>query len=232
MPWKILQASSMGFGHQECQDYHRVGQSNGSLIAIVCDGAGSAQFSLRGAKKAADYLFEALQGEFPDVEGLKKKIEEAKEALVQEACGEPLSAFATTLLGAVVNEEEALFFQIGDGAIVAWNGGFGSVVFWPRSYEYANQTAFLTDEQLDVQIRTLKGIKEVALFTDGLQGLALEYASKSVYENFFAPFRECLAAVKEPSLVNPLVQAFLDSPAVNRRTHDDKTLIVARYEST
>lgn len=204
MPWKYLHASAKGSCHEECQDYHRIGIVNNSLVAIVCDGAGSAKYSLRGAKKAADTLFDALQvcTELPDETQVKTMIQAAKEGLLEEAVNEPLSAFATTLLGAVLREEGSLF-QIGDGAIITWEEGTGTVVFWPKSYEYANQTAFLTDDFPDLQVRYAPACLEAAFFTDGLQALGLEYATKSVYENFFAPFRECLALAEPERIESP-----------------------------
>jgi hypothetical protein len=57
--------------------------------------------------------------------------------------------FACTLLGAVVGQDRAAFFQIGDGAIVVSNRAepddYGWV-FWPQHGEFANQTNFITQD--------------------------------------------------------------------------------------
>jgi hypothetical protein len=57
--------------------------------------------------------------------------------------------------------------------------------------------------------------------------LALSYASKSAHQPFFARMFAALRKVGDrEDLVVPLRQ-FLDSPAVNDRTDDDKTLVLA-----
>jgi Protein phosphatase 2C len=232
MSWKVLRASARGVDRAECQDYHRVGVANGALIALGCDGAGSAKHASKGAQMAADFLFDRLSA-FNKLPEMSALIQEARAELWKEAerLNEPLSAFATTLLGMVIREDEALFFQIGDGAIITWEEGAGTVVFWPKQYEYANQTAFLTDESYDLQVRIRQGAcREAALLTDGLQMVALEYANRRVFENFFIPFKECLSSSMESGRINLLVEAFLNSGPVNSRTRDDKTLIVAKYE--
>ena len=70
----------------------------------------------------------------------------------------------------------------------------------------------------------------MALFTDGLQTLALDY-TRAAHSPFFAPMFAALSSETEPGgLLGPL-SAFLESPAVNERTDDDKTLILATRKS-
>jgi len=70
-------------------------------------------------------------------------------------------------------------------------------------------------------------IQEVALLTDGLQMLALNFAARKPHAPFFEPlFTALRGAVSPDDLVVPL-RAFLDSDAVNSRTDDDKTLVLA-----
>ena len=70
---------------------------------------------------------------------------------------------------------------------------------------------------------------ELALFTDGLQALALHFVSREVHAPFFEPMFERLR--QEPPGDAPGLEAelraFLDSAEVNRRTDDDKTLVLA-----
>ena len=75
-----------------------------------------------------------------------------------------------------------------------------------------------------------ESVAEIALLTDGLQLLALHYPRRQAHEPFFRPLFQHLRAFPEPGCPEPLTAAlerFLDSPAVNQRTHDDKTLILA-----
>jgi hypothetical protein len=102
---------------------------------------------------------------------------------------------------------------------------------WPQSGEYANCTFFLTDADAAtrVQAKRARRVDELALLTDGLQGLALHFASRAAHGPFFAPMFARLrgvSATRPRSLAGEL-HAFLDSPAVNQRTDDDKTLVLA-----
>jgi Protein phosphatase 2C len=142
------------------------------------------------------------------------------------------SAFSCTLLVALVDETSAAFFQIGDGAIV-YRGENGDYVpaIWPQSGEYANCTWFVTDDDVAerVQSKKAQGVGEVALFTDGLQALALRFASREAHAPFFEPMFARLRREPEETsegLVDEL-RAFLDSAPVNQRTEDDKTLVLA-----
>jgi hypothetical protein len=125
-----------------------------------------------------------------------------------------------------------VFFQIGDGAIVyqAEDGRYVPAL-WPQSGEYANCTWFLTDRDAStrVQAARARGVHEVALFTDGLQGLALHFVSRAAHGPFFAPMFARLRGMRptRPRGLAGELRAFLDSPAVNQRTDDDKTLVLA-----
>jgi hypothetical protein len=143
--------------------------------------------------------------------------------------------YACTLLVTVIEPQCATFLQIGDGAIVIslplepdeyhW-------VFWPERGEYANQTCFVTDENagchLQFDSRNVE-IDEVALFSDGVQSLALHYESRTAYAPFFHSFFAPVRA-EPPGKSDALcmaLDAFLNSPRVNARTDDDKTLVIS-----
>lgn len=140
--------------------------------------------------------------------------------------------FSCTLLAALVDEEGAVFFQIGDGAIVcAGRDGRYRPALWPQNGEYANCTFFLTDDDAGsrVQAARVPEVHELALLTDGLQGLALRLASREAHAPFFAPMFERLRheSAARPRRLTGELRRFLDSPAVNKRTDDDKTLVLA-----
>jgi hypothetical protein len=69
------------------------------------------------------------------------------------------------------------------------------------------------------------GVDEVALLTDGLQSLALRFASREAHGPFFEPMFERLRGPEQPS--ESELAAFLGSGPVNARTDDDKTLVLA-----
>jgi hypothetical protein len=143
--------------------------------------------------------------------------------------------FATTIICAIIGLADAAYFQIGDGAIVVANSGTYRIVFWPQSGEYANTTHFVTDDNALEHLMFQpfdQAADEVALFSDGLQMLALNYASSSVHEPFFAPmFAKLRAEPPGESALNAALEDFLNSAPINCRTDDDKTLLLATRRS-
>jgi hypothetical protein len=100
--------------------------------------------------------------------------------------------------------------------------------------EYANMTNFVTDENAIelLAVRVLPALADrVAVFSDGIQRLALNMATNTAHTPFFTPFFTVLAtatAAQEDYLQVELAR-FLQSPAVNERTDDDKTLALAYW---
>jgi hypothetical protein len=215
------------------------------LVAVASDGAGSAKRAEVGAQLACSLMINEIVTLFECKGAVREFTREfvqawigrfQSEVLVRaEAEGLRPRDFACTLLAAVVGIDSAAFVQIGDGAIVvscseepddyAW-------IFWPQKGEYENQTTFATDagarEQFAHEIHE-EGIDEVALFTDGLQRLALHFQSQTAHSPFF---RRLFAFVRPtPDGFSPALSAslaaFLDSPQVRDRTDDDKSLILA-----
>ena len=140
--------------------------------------------------------------------------------------------FACTLLGVISSKLGTVVFQVGDGGVVIDVGAGLEVPVVPMAGEYANMTHFVTDEDA-VKMLVTKSFQtaasRVAVFSDGLQRLALNMATNTAHEPFFAPFFKVLAGAseaQEDELQAALVR-FLASPAVNERTDDDKTLALA-----
>ncbi|SIT45311.1 Serine/threonine phosphoprotein phosphatase [Paraburkholderia ribeironis] len=208
------------------------------LIAIAADGAGSARFAQAGAEltcetavlAVTDLLAQSADG----VQSVKPRaiIEAVRGAILERATegGASLRDFACTVVGAVVGPEKVLYFQIGDGAIVARRTDALKCIFWPDGGEYANTTFFITDHdaQAHLQSRIDDTPEELALMTDGLQRLALVFSSKAVHAPFFDPMFAVLrtASEEECDQLSGSLAAFLDSEPVNSRTDDDKTLVL------
>ena len=76
-----------------------------------------------------------------------------------------------------------------------------------------------------------ESVSELAVFTDGLQRLALDFTTRQPYGAFFRPFFERLRTEPEPETLLEPLREFLDSPRVNDRTDDDKTLVLALSRS-
>ena len=210
------------------------------LIVACADGAGSASHAALGAKAAclgfirlaSDNIRGGLSLNKIDARQILDWHRRIRGQLSLEAALRNLDIrdLACTLLTAIVSDDAAIFSQIGDGAIVyRENGGF-TTAFWPQNGEYANTTFFLSNSNFEEKLafRALgQRVDELALFTDGLQPLALHYASRTVHAPFFVPMFDSLCRSRDiDSLESPLKQ-FLKSKPVIDRTDDDKTLMLA-----
>jgi hypothetical protein len=246
--WKVLAESLEGTSHrrtsQPCQDWRHclpVAVAGETILIVACaDGAGSAELSDVGARLACEQFFDVARAALEQRTSLDDLdratvldwYHQVQAALRAEADrrGVAVRQLACTLLTAVIGEHRALLAQVGDGSIVYLDGERYQSAFWPQSGDYANTTNFITQDDLaDVFeiVEKSQRIDELAAFTDGLQRLALSFASRSVYQPFFGPlFAPLRAAEHADELVVPL-RAFLDSPLVNERTDDDKTLVLA-----
>jgi hypothetical protein len=253
--WRYAQASVEGTAHTArgvpCQDSSicRIVQApcGEVLVAVVSDGAGSAARADAGSRLACEVFLSEVErlykrGELLHEEDIRKCVAllaARVRILAHEERCEPRE-YACTLIGAVVTDEEAVFFQVGDGAIVAATSqqpDFYVPVFWPQRGEYANTTNFATAD--DASSRLLFDVwpnkehdgdpVELALLSDGLQSLALNYQAHTAHTPFFGPILMRLRA--EPAghsqAVSGLLASFLGSSRVNERTDDDKTLVVA-----
>ncbi len=252
--WRYAFASVAGTSHSRgdvpCQDasvcqVFATAAGAPVLVALVADGAGSASRSAAGAQLACALLLEEIATLLQTGESIARMDRDFVVAWLthfQHAVAERAEAeggtsrdFACTLLAAIVSDEAAIFFQVGDGAIVVADPDepdeYGWI-FWPQRGEYENVTVFITDpraaEYLEHEIGT-RSFPEIALFTDGLQRLALHFASASVHNPFFRPIFPPLRAGSPGYLpeLSAALARFLDSPAVNGRTDDDKTLVLA-----
>jgi hypothetical protein len=246
--WKVIAESVEGTSHRRisksCQDHCcaqalQVG-SETVLIVACADGAGSAELSEVGSRLACDRFFDAVHAAMvapaqmtaPDRATLLGWYRSVHQALADEAAHREVSMrkLACTLLTAIVGETFSAFAQVGDGSIVFLVDRQYESVFWPQTGEYANITNFITDPDFEGAFEFVdcgKRIDELAVFTDGLQRLALSFATKSVHQPFFEPmFAQLRGSEHADELVIPL-RAFLDSPVVNDRTDDDKTLVLA-----
>lgn len=251
--WRFTGASVRGTSHHRsgtpCQDAHEariVGEGpDGPVLVLACaDGAGSAELGQEGARMACARVVELAAELVAEGHGVRQLddgmlpfwFDQAAEtiALQAEAAQRRPRDYACTLLAAVVDGYGAAFAQVGDGAIVTGDGEGWTPVFWPQQGEYANTTFFITDppERRAVcsEVRTPPPA-EAALFTDGIQSIALHFAERRAHAPFFGIFFPALRAQPpgEADALRAELDAFLSSEPVNRRTDDDKTLVLATH---
>jgi hypothetical protein len=252
--WKYGFASVAGTSHVKAslpvQDVSRAevifdARGEEVLVAVASDGTGSAPHAQLGAALACDLLMSEVRTHFAGAGSWQQLadgfigswIEKFQESVIS-ASGQAqskLSDFACTLLAAVIGRECAVYFQLGDGAMVVTDRDEPdryAVVCWPQQGEYANTTNFLTDadaaEKVFCELRQ-GAVDEAALFTDGLQNLVLDYRAQAAHAPFFAPLFAWLQARdagRSLELAERLT-GYLNSEKINARTDDDKTLILA-----
>lgn len=254
--WRYAFASVIGTSHvksglpcQDACDCRVLAAPSGEavLVAVVSDGAGSARLSQVGSQLACALFLGEIETLLETGGAVKDITRDFCETWLTrfqneidsraEAEGATSRDFACTFLAAVVGETEEIFCQVGDGAIVVqpYNDaslGEYSYQFWPNKGEYENQTFFATDpkakEYLDYDTGS-KQIASLALFSDGLERLALHMESQTAHAPFFRPmFAELHKDFKghSPELSSALAM-FLASKRVQEQTDDDASLILA-----
>jgi len=249
--WRTLAASVVGTSHSAaglpCADacatrVLRRRHGGRVLVAVAADGAGTSARAREGARLACQAVLHhaarwaAGKGEVAALrrEAFVPWLDEVqvRVAAAARAEGRDSRDFSCTLLVTLVDRARAAFFQVGDGAIVYGRGdGTYAPALWPQTGEYANCTWFATDPNAAdrVQAASAEDVHEVALLTDGLQGLALRFATREAHGPFFEPMFARLRREREGQSRSLLQQlrAFLGSTPVNCRTDDDKTLVLA-----
>jgi hypothetical protein len=267
--WRFACASAVGAAHARlavpCQDASLCdvvphAGDGPVLIAVVADGAGSANRCELGARLASRVAWREIAahlGSVAAVAGLDRAFADGVLATVRDELaaqaardGCELRDYACTLLAAVAGGSGAAFLQVGDGAMVTRaapgdrdgdGDGDGDEtgeepeyrwVFWPTSFEYENVTVFVTDAHAPRHLcfaTAAHPIAELAVFSDGLQRLALDYATRRAHAPFFRAMMAVVRATPAASLagLRPALEEFLSSERVNQRTDDDKSLVLA-----
>jgi hypothetical protein len=250
--WRTAFATSIGTSHQKngtpCQDAGRcivVEAADGTevLVVAVSDGAGTACRSNVGSTLAVehflDWFSQAVRSR-PDLDTIDRAFvgrwfEEVRSTIREraDADGADVRDYACTMLGMIIGLSSAASVQIGDGAIVVSTEEPGEYnwVFWPQHGEFANSTYFVTQDGAEavLQFETGPAVDEVAVFSDGIERLVLDMSSKAVHSPAFQPIFEWLAGTDPDRSDAPstALVAYLGSEHVNRRTDDDKTLVMA-----
>ncbi|MFN7929173.1 MAG: PP2C family serine/threonine-protein phosphatase [Blastocatellia bacterium] len=213
------------------------------LVAVASDGAGSATQAQIGSRLACELFLADVKDYFVSggtvaqlaQEFIVRWIARFQQAVQQQAGTQAIVDYACTLLAAVISPESAVYFQLGDGAMVAATreqADAFTIVCWPQQGEYANTTNFLTDADAAAKCffaRHEHVVDEVALFTDGIQNLVLDYRNRAAHAPFFTPLFAWLRprATGFSEELSASLAVYLNSDKINARTDDDKTLLLA-----
>lgn len=246
--WRFVCQSVRGGCHRSdssaCQDYGVVrfigDAANGALVACIADGAGTAALSDVGARTACESIVKCALRHLESHHTLAtlqpadlikwcEKIRSLLERMAEQG-QHLLRDYASTLCVAVLAARRSLFLQIGDGAIVVRRRGVCGAVFWPQSGEYLNTTSFLTSADFREQMQVCavdSSFADVALFTDGVERLALRVDGRIPHLPFFQPLFSGVRAAGNVDALAADLKGLLDSPAVAAKNDDDKTLLLA-----
>jgi protein phosphatase 2C-like protein len=250
--WTWAAARSIGTSHIKAgKDYEDfgacleiAGSSDTVLIAVASDGAGSACHSKIGSWITTRVFVQSAVSYVKDGRDLRSFSSETAQEWVDDirdrigAAASRIGAkprdFAATLVGCLIGTECSVFVHVGDGAFVFRTEGESNwnLPTWPAQGEFAATTFFVTDEpEAHLQfVSTYVPIEEVAVFSDGIERLALQFSTKSAFSPFFdkmfTPLRGKHTVGRDRKLSRDL-RNFLDGPSVCEKTDDDKTLVLA-----
>jgi hypothetical protein len=227
----------LGTRKQDAMACFRAG--GGVSCAIVCDGAGSADFGGEGASVVCRTMTERLRSHFRDNVGLpgddeiRSWVDIARDriGLAADKRGETRRAFASTLVMLVATNNGVLTAHVGDGAVVARTADAWQTLSPPENGEYASTTFFVTDDpspRLRIA-RFAAAYTGFAVFSDGIENLALDQRTAAPHEPFFKTMLGPLDKVNEGGKsvkLSVALAAFLNEPRVCEKTDDDKTLLL------
>lgn len=250
--WSWIGACSIGSSHirsgTTCQDSAScielaVGDQH-ALLAIVSDGAGSAEYSAIGSRLVVECFARCVIAHLRANQALETITKElvldwldnVRDHIFRSAEQRAISPrdMAATFVGAIIFLDRAIICHVGDGACVLRKRGESKwqVASWPAHGEYASSTYFVTDDpEPNLQFHLLEGeFDEVAIFSDGIERLALDFVNGHAFAPFFEPMFAPLVT-RGPGRdrgLSLILRNYLDSPRVIERTDDDKSLILAR----
>ena len=231
--WKIIAATVTGAMHERKgepgQDAYAVGVDQGVLVAVVCDGAGSAVLGGEGARLCSQLVVEGLleiQGELTEAfvkERIVLCIDRARRSVMK--FGE-LKEYAATLVGLIAHREMGWFFHIGDGAGVAFGADQAQTVTKPENGTYINETYFFTDGdwQNHLRITAFGSAEALILMSDGVTSFAMLPYSVGVDDRFTAPVFRYLRET-DPEQSGRALSGTLGCENARKVSDDDKTFL-------
>jgi len=218
---------------------------NQTRLIAIADGAGSARLGHVGAAVSVHTAIEVLRQSTLDKmpwgpTGWRKALSRAaargRDAVIGAgiAAGFRSEDVATTLILLAVSPGGVAVLQIGDGGVAAEfiDGSFDCLTK-PARGEFANETTFLTSPDYLASLQTAftwTTCMRLAVFTDGLERLAVTKHSNTPHTPFFQPLFELLANERDDKEAERKIRDFLGSGLLRSRTDDDLTLILVVRE--
>lgn len=247
--WRWAAAARRGVSHERSdvrlQDAYTCflpqGARSDVLVAVVSDGAGSASHGGEGASLVCRTIavrsrtYFRSNDELPGDPEILEWIDSSRDRIGAVASRRGLTRrdFACTLVGMISSGASSVVFHVGDGCAVALDQtGNWFTPTWPDHGEYASTTSFVTDDPIaNTRIqRVQEEIRGLAVFSDGLERLALQFSNKTPFSPFFEGMARPLFATTSIGRNRELSSAlhrYLGSESINSRTDDDKSLVLA-----
>lgn len=246
MAWRVFAAAAIGKSHIDgglpCQDAHAHTIVGDTLVAAVCDGAGSKSLSQLGSATVSAVVVRELAAHAKqaalasmDVDSFHAlaaaAVETARAEIAAMAAeqGADVSEYSSTLVAVVVDAAGGRFFHIGDGLGVARSAGEDCTISAPENGEYANETYFVTGEAWREHLRVTPiahAPQRLAMMSDGAMPFAMAKGNAAVYAPFMDPVERFLATASEADGSAALLGTLAD-PRTDSITLDDKTLLIA-----
>ncbi|MFI5179641.1 MAG: protein phosphatase 2C domain-containing protein, partial [Vicinamibacterales bacterium] len=209
------------------------------LTAIaVADGAGSAPFSKTGAvisvERALRYLrhvsgfLEADPSIWPHA--VRGAFEAARGSIADYARAHRSAArdFATTLQVVLLGHAACCYGRVGDGGGVGRVGGALVPLVPAPENGYANETRFLTSPESDPEVFfRADHVSDCAVFTDGIQHLAMQLAQWKPHDPFFTPLFDFVRTTDDTVIAQNSLSELLGTERFDRRTDDDRALVIS-----
>lgn len=251
--WSVLAGSTTGGAHARAgvsgQDAYAVEEIGQALVLAVADGASSAACAAAGAslavRLALAVLAPTLRGRTPETaaewltlldtgpDRLMRRFRRAARALARTVGDLRPQDLATTVTVVVVRPPWVSVFAVGDGVVVvrAADGNL-DLLLAPRGgpEQPPGMTALLPTARPGEARRLvacLPDLNGLAVCTDGVSDLLIEYVEARPWQPAVAPFERLFdmagAADTDPMAVTRL----LSGTRVAALTDDDRTLILA-----
>jgi hypothetical protein len=250
--WCWVSARSIGTSHIQsnngCEDsggaFELAPLKEPIFVAVVSDGAGSAKHAEIGSqvvvrefsREVSKFFREGGMFQAIADETAREWIDGIRDRIFTKAASFSASPrdFAATLVAMIVSRDELVVCHIGDGGCAVRMKGSSKwqSPSWPAHGEYASTTYFVTDDpQAQLRVTRIVGTyDEIAIFSDGIERLALDFAGLVPFDRFFNPMFASFPNGNpgRNRTISRGLRNYLDSKVITDRTDDDKTLIMAR----
>ena len=222
-----------------CQDCfkHKVGGKN--FVAVVSDGAGSAQYGKIGANIVCNTMVDLLSNcDFKNIKThIINAIEVARSKVMRHRFNKSkdksgMIDFSASLVGAVYHQGKGIFFHIGDGAGIALNASQYEdfIASRPENGNFSCETFFYTQESWYENLRftPFSNVDAVFLMSDGLTTFSFSSDFQNIEKNFILPIHNFLTQEKSKLKAKRALANTLNNSQAQRLNSDDKTLLWAR----